>query len=110
MIYDTREHNCYLETHENDHVTHDGGNDNMEYRVEPMICLWNISKQGNLMKIKEQKFSYPINYQKSNMDNMKMNLSDDLRYICISCMENKPGSEIHFKAWNVKSLKPVILN
>ena len=41
---------------------------------------------------------------------MKLNLSDDLRYICLSCTENKPGSEIHFKAWNAKSLKPLVLN
>jgi hypothetical protein len=64
------------------------------------------------MKYIEQAIDYPqTTYQDCNMDHMRLNLSDDRKYISLSCTDiNDHSSDIHFKAWKVKDLKPLILN
>tara|TARA_B110000285_G_scaffold234330_1_gene310888 strand:+ start:568 stop:855 length:288 start_codon:yes stop_codon:yes gene_type:complete len=45
------------------------------------------------------------------MDHMRLNLSDDRKYVCLSCTDAKDKkSDIHFAAWRSNDLKPLILN
>jgi hypothetical protein len=63
------------------------------------------------MKYKEQEFTYPITHQDSKMDHMRLALSDDKKYISLSCSDVcDHSSPTHFLAWNSNSLKPLKLN
>lgn len=90
-------------------MIHENG-DESGYKVEAMISLWNISKAGTLMKYKEQRINYPYAYQDCLMEHMRLNLSDDKKYVCLTTSDAKDhSSKINFCAWTAKSLKPLIL-
>ena len=57
------------------------------------------------MKFKELSINYPFAYQDSTMDHMRLNLSDDKKFFCLSCRDAKDkNSEIHFMAYRCENL------
>jgi len=93
------------------HMVHSNEDGNESYQVEAMLSLWNISKAGTLMKHKEQTIDYPVAYQDCCMEHMRLTLSDDKKYISLSCTDGGDHSSgIHFQGWNTKNLKPLSFN
>ena len=59
----------------------------------------------------EKSIDYPTNYQDSHMDHMRLNLSNDKKYISLACTDKKNESaDIHFVSWRSDNLKTLTLN
>lgn len=57
-----------------------------EAKVEALICMWKIDKSGKLSKEKEKTFSYEM-YKPSQNGQMKLQLSNDKKYVILPIFE-----------------------
>ena len=59
----------------------------------------------------EKTINYPVAYQDSNIDHMRLMLSDDKEYFSLACTDAKDQrSEIYFQAWRTDNLHRLKLN
>ena len=55
--------------------------ENGNVKIQPLISFWNINQKGDLIKEKEQKFCYQSKFTDSRLDQMKLLLSNDKKYV-----------------------------
>lgn len=74
--------------------------------VEALISVWQVTKQGQMRKIKQTSFEYQPEYIPTNDKNMRLQLSHDSRYVSLGIIKN---NKLTMMAWSTITLEPLVI-